>query len=501
MVSLCFRTIIRANERNSHSKIDMNKKFSLNLVFLLALNVLVKPFYLFGIEVGVQNAVGAEDYGLYYAMFNFTFLFNVLLDLGINNYQKIKVAQHAESGMQNMSNLIPIKLTMALVYMVVTVIVALFFGFEKKYWFFIGWLMLNHVLSTYLLLIRANLSGLQLFVRDSILSVIDRLVLIFGIGYLLFYNAQTFQIEWFVMFQTASYVLAILVGLIFTPANHRFFKLDFSRKAAWKMVKQTWPFALLILLMTAYHKLDGIMLERLAPNGLLEAGIYAQAFRILDAGNNFAFLYAGLLLPMFAKLFVDDFSAIPKLVDQAARFLIIPAGVVFIITLFHAKWLMQLLYDAHIATSATSLQWLMGSFVWMAVSYVYSTLITASAKMKLLNWVAFGTVILNVVLNAIFIPKQGAIGAAMASFISLGFMALSQILVCYQRYSELDLKWLVPTTLVWCAAFGTETLLQIVGLEEWISIVVSAAVSISVFTISAVDFAEIKSTFLSKSGQ
>ena len=67
----------------------INKNFSINLVFLLGLNLLVKPIYLFGVELGVQNAVGAEDYGLYYAMFNFTFLFNVLLDLGINNFQKI----------------------------------------------------------------------------------------------------------------------------------------------------------------------------------------------------------------------------------------------------------------------------------------------------------------------------------------------------------------------------------------------------------------------------
>ena len=61
----------------------VRRNFSLNLIFLLALNLLIKPFYLFGVEVGVQNAVGAEAYGLYYAMFNFTFLFNVILDLGI----------------------------------------------------------------------------------------------------------------------------------------------------------------------------------------------------------------------------------------------------------------------------------------------------------------------------------------------------------------------------------------------------------------------------------
>ena len=284
----------------------MKKNFSANLVFLIVLNLLIKPIYVFGIEVGIQNEVGTSDYGLYYAMFNFTFLFNVLLDMGINNFQKIKVAEHAESGIDNMTTLIPLKLVLAGVYMLVTIIAAWVIGFEGRYWYFIGWIMLNHVLSAFLLLLRANLSGLQLFLKDSIVSVIDRLVLVIGIGYILWFGNQTFQIEWFVVFQALSYVVGIAVALFFTPKANRFPKVNFSFKKGKAMVVQTWPYALLILLMTAYNKLDAIMIERLAIDGLREAGIYAQAYRIIDAGNSFAFLYAGMLLPIFAKLLSQD---------------------------------------------------------------------------------------------------------------------------------------------------------------------------------------------------
>ena len=479
----------------------MNKKFSVNLVILLALNLLIKPIYLFGVEVGVQNAVGAERYGLYYAMFNFTFLFNVLLDLGMNNYQKIKVAQHAEIGMQNMTTLLPLKLVMSGVYMIVTIIAALIIGFEAEYWFFIGWIMVNQILSTYLLLLRANLAGLQLFVRDSILSISDRLILTLGVGYLLIFGTEDFKIETFVLFQTASYIIAILFALGFLPSGSRFFKFNFSVKEARSMVRKTWPFALLILLMTAYHKLDGIMIERLSPNGLLEAGIYAQAFRILDAGNNFAFLYAGLLLPMFAKLFVDDFDSIKSLVDQAARLLIIPAGIALILILFYGDWFMKLLYVEHALEASLSLKWLMGSFVWMAVSYVYGTLITASEKMTTLNWIAFATMILNVVLNWIYIPKLGAQGAAMASFVSLGFMALSQIIFCQKRYSTLSLSWISKAILVWCATAGIATMVLFSGLKGIMAFAITVVFSAVVFSIIAFDFQQLMETLKSKNTQ
>lgn len=432
----------------------INKNFSINLVFLLGLNLLVKPIYLFGVELGVQNAVGAEDYGLYYAMFNFTFLFNVLLDLGINNFQKIKVAQDADLGIQNMATLLPMKFLLSISYMVITVIAALLIGFEGEYWFFIGWLMLNHILSVFLLMFRANLSGLHLFMRDSFLSVIDRLLMIVCVGYLLWFGKEKFEIETFVLFQSGAYAVAIVIALILTPAGKRFILPKVSISSMVGMAKQTWPFALLILLMTAYNKLDGIMLERLADEGTLEAGIYAQAFRILDAGNSFAFLYAGLLLPMFARIVHEGkgLKELHSLVDQACRFLIVPAGVVCIISVFYGDWIMHLLYDEHADQSALSLVWLMGSFVFLASGYVFGTLITASARMKALNWIAFGSVLLNVVLNIILIPEYGSEGAAFTSFVSLGFMAIAQIIFSYRTFDIAILPWLWRAALIWILA-------------------------------------------------
>ena len=44
------------------------------------------------------------------------------------------------------------------------------------------------------------------------------------------------------------------------------------------------------------------MLERMLPDGALQAGIYAQGFRFFESLNMFGFLVAGLLLPMFSRM-------------------------------------------------------------------------------------------------------------------------------------------------------------------------------------------------------
>jgi len=42
----------------------MKREFSTNLILLVAINLVVKPLYIFGIDRTVQNEVGTEVYGL-----------------------------------------------------------------------------------------------------------------------------------------------------------------------------------------------------------------------------------------------------------------------------------------------------------------------------------------------------------------------------------------------------------------------------------------------------
>ena len=66
----------------------MKKEFSVNLLLLLGLNLLVKPLYIFGIDVQVQNTIGPEQYGLFFSIFNYTLIFQILLEFGITNLVK-----------------------------------------------------------------------------------------------------------------------------------------------------------------------------------------------------------------------------------------------------------------------------------------------------------------------------------------------------------------------------------------------------------------------------
>ncbi|MDV7402501.1 hypothetical protein RZS08_64360, partial [Arthrospira platensis SPKY1] len=57
--------------------------------------------------------------------------------------------------------------------------------------------------------------------------------------------------------------------------------------------------------MTAYNKIDGVFLGILMDDNGYQAGVYASAYRFYDAANMIGYLFAALLLPMFAAHMFD----------------------------------------------------------------------------------------------------------------------------------------------------------------------------------------------------
>ncbi|MGI8893905.1 MAG: oligosaccharide flippase family protein [Bacteroidia bacterium] len=447
----------------------MQKKFLTNLAFLLLLNFLIKPFYIFGIDRTVQNVVGATDYGLYYALVNFTFLFNIILDLGISNFNNRNLAQNQHLLTKHFSGIIMLRLLLAAVYFLITLSIGVFIGYGIDHLPFLLLLLLNQVIISFILYLRSNLTGLHLFRTDSIISVLDRLLMIIICGTLLWGNftETTFKIEWFVYAQTASYSFTLIVALGIVAVKAKFHRLHWNPLFLLVVMKQSYPFALLILLMTFYSKIDSVMLERMLSNGATQAGIYAQAFRILDAVNIVAYLFAGLLLPIFARMLKLK-ERVDNLIKLSFTLLFVPAVTFAIVSLFYSKEIMDLLYNSHIEESSLVYSILMLSFIATCTTYIFGTLITAHGNMRKLNITAAISVVLNFGLNLLLIPRYGASGAAFASVLTQFSSAVAQVILSKYLFNlAVKLKFLL-TLVGFTVGIVLITYLAKLLLDDWL---------------------------------
>lgn len=414
----------------------MQKKLFSNLVLLIVLNLLVKPFAIFGIDATVQNRVGAEEYGLYFSLLNLTFLFNILSDLGINNFTTKNIAQYPHIASRYIGKLFSFRLILFAFYAIVTLAIGVGIGYRGDALNMLFVLIFNQLLITFIAYFRSHFGGLHLFRTDAILSVLDRFLLILICGGVLIFTSsgQAFQIEWFIWIQTICYGLSLVVAFILLIRKIGLPKFHFSWVFSLAILRQSYPYALMIVLMMIYTRTDSVMLERLHPKGSYEAGIYAQGFRLLDAFFMFGMIFANLLFPVFSRLIKVN-RPMTLIILKSSRNLLV-GGAIFIafICSQHAEFLLDLIYKNNVKESIDSFQWLMWSFIGMSISLIYGSLLTANGNLRFMNQLSVIGIILNIILNALLIPQYGAAGSAFATLITQSFTALIQIFYCHAQF-------------------------------------------------------------------
>ncbi len=417
----------------------MQKKFVTNLALVLLLNLLIKPFWILGIEVAVQNAVGLEQYGFYYAIFNFSFLLNIFLDLGITNFNNKNISQNNHLLSKHLSSIILLRLLLAGIFVIFTIIGGIVIGYTTDMMKMLIAVIFNQVLISFIMYLRSNLAGLHLFKTDSFISILDRLIMIL-LCLILLYNYHTtghFDIRWFIYAQTTAYLITSLITLAIVMKKAKIKKLSWRWPFFVMILKKSYPYAVLVLLMTFYNRIDGVMLERLLPfrTGAHEAGVYASAYRLLDASNMIAFLFSGLLLPIFSRM-IKLKQNIIEMVRLSFSLLVIPAIVVATVSFFFSYDIMNLLYKGnHIEESSIVFKILMCCFIPISSTYIFGTLLTANGNLRQLNIMASIGMCINIFLNFILIPKYSAAGAAFSSITTQIITAGAQIFMAQKTFN------------------------------------------------------------------
>ncbi len=425
---------------------------------MIFVNLIVKPFWIFGIDRTVQNTVGGVDYGAYFQVFNFAFLFHILLDMGLANYNSRAIAQDESKLPSYLSSIFTTKLALSFVYALLCAIGAYLSNFTPMQWQMLGYVCGAQVLLSFLLYFRSNLQGLHLFRTDSWMSVLDRLFMIFICGSLLysaFYAGTEFQILHFAAAQNFAYLISALIagGIVWRYALKKGFRYSFDTQLIKRILRESLPFAIATLLMSIYNRTDGYMIALLIEGdpGKAQVGTYASAFRLLDAANMFAILFATILLPMFSRqIKARQFADVRQLTILSARIMFVGAVALSASCYVYRHEIIHLLYTEANTQYVQTFGLLIWSFIAISSVYVTGTLLTAAGRLKSFNQIALLGVSLNILLNYLLIPQQGALGAALATLATQLLMAIGAALLVF-RY--LQFRRFLPQSLIFIGFF------------------------------------------------
>jgi O-antigen/teichoic acid export membrane protein len=219
--------------------------------------------------------------------------------------------------------------------------------------------------------------------------------------------------------------------------------------------------------MSAHLRTDGFLLERLYPSGAHEAGLYAAAYRLLDASNMAGYLIASFLMPFAARLWSEK-KALQEIILQSRHLLLMFSIGIISITCMLAPWMQQVLYHRTDAYGASILQWTIAALFGYSLVQIYGTVMTATGNIIKFCWMNFGALALNITLNLLLIPQYGALGCAVAAFISQTLLGLSTLIFVHSKIHK-GIEW--KSAAIYILSFfvlcGLVYLMQHIGANNW----------------------------------
>ncbi len=193
----------------------------------------------------------------------------------------------------------------------------------------------------------------------------------------------------------------------------------FSRTMAASLLRDSWPLIFSTLLTMVYMRIDQVMLGSMI--GSKELGNYSVAVQISEVWYFIPIAICSSIFPAFVeagKISEELFDAhMQKLYNAMAFF----AYAVAVPVSFFSKEIIELLFSSAYTDAGPLLTILVWTGVFTSLGTARNVLIIAKnwTRVNLVS-IALGSV-MNIFLNIFLIPKYGAMGAVVATFVSYWF--------------------------------------------------------------------------------
>lgn len=206
-------------------------------------------------------------------------------------------------------------------------------------------------------------------------------------------------------------------------------RLDIDRRRWWPLVRTAVPIGVNTLLFTVLLKLDQALIGLLAAAGNTEVGIYAAAMRLVEATMFIPWAFLAAMLPWLARQEAGA-QALTRGYEVGLKVLaviLLPIGLGFVLL---AAPLIDVLYGDEFAGAVLPLRLLGLTTVLYGLNAFAATVMIAQDRPARFAVLLVGVTGLNVLLNIVLVPRQGADGAAIAALASgavLVVASLSQV--------------------------------------------------------------------------
>jgi O-antigen/teichoic acid export membrane protein len=395
------------------------RRYSSNTSWSL-FNRIITTIVSFAVTAYMVRYLGPANYGQLSYAISFVGIFGILSALGIDSIVYRNLIEHKDKHAVYLGTALGIKLFAGVIAYIITVSIASFYVPQSDISHFLIWIIAStYIFNAWNIIVYE----FQSHINQKILSIISLIVLLtlsalkllviaFDKG--IIYFALIFALE--AVLYSLSYI--VVRKKIYLPITN--WKFDII--VAWEMLKEAWPLLLASSFALIYMRIDQVMIKHLMDNS--SVGIYDAAVRIAEAWLTIPNLIVVSLFPAILYAKKNSFASYKKRTLTLALFMGVIGGAASLFVMIFGSWMIKILYGNAYLAGTSVLRIYTWASIWTSIGLVTYYYLLSERKTRVLFWSSCIAMIINVILNFLWIPQYGIVGAAWATFFSYMAVAL-----------------------------------------------------------------------------
>lgn len=408
-------------------------------VFVMFIGTVVNKLSGAFVIIVLARYVGKAGVGIYAFANSFTAIFSVIPDLGLNAFAIRAVAGDRPALKKYLGNIVGLRALLALVALLMTGAGIYLSGAELSgeaaavVWFVAGAVFFTSIGSGF----RWAFQAVEKLQYESLLTGGESLLLMIGWTLLLVQGYGLLEVT---MVRMALAVATFGAGALLVFLRVSSFTPEMDRTFLRRLLVSAGPFIGVLIFSRIYFNLDTVLLKFISGNE--ETGRYNVAYRFITMLQMVPTLFQFAVFPALINASTGAREEFIRVVQRAYRYMIIAALGIGLITTVFAAPIIRLLYGGDFDGAVFPLQILVWMLFFSYITNVSNAVAIAHHREKIIMNISGMSLIINVVVNAWLIPRWGAVGAAVAIFVSEAFVFAALLYYIYRVMPDIRLPGL-----------------------------------------------------------
>lgn len=357
--------------------------------------------------------LGTEGFGIYNFSYAYVIIFMVLANLGINTLLTREIARNKSQINLFLGKSIPLLIILSVIVLFVINISISFIRWDTTTKLAIRIFSLFLVFDNFSRHFIAVFRAFEKMEYEAFTNLIEKslMLLVSLILWQLGHGLTTLLWSFVIIEFLKTFSAYLFMKRFFEKISWHWFNIE-----SFKILKEAYPFALIVIFLTVSGRIDTIMLKIF--HGDQMVGLYNAAHKLIES---LFFIPENICLALFPALSVLSLSKeknFQKVMHHASTVLTLTAIPIGFGIFILAPQIIELLFEPEFSLASIPLRWLAIALSLIFIKYLYATTLNAIGKQHIFAIIAAISMIINCLLNYILIPPYDLLGASIATIIS-----------------------------------------------------------------------------------